>query len=329
MPHIPKPPYEPEFAAFLDALPGPKDILPDAIPALREALNAGSTLETTLSGDEPFTHQERTVPGPHGPVTLSIFHPNTPSSRRSGSPAIYYTHSGGVISANRFMGFKDVLSWGRDVAAVCVTVEYRLAPEHPFPIPLDDCYAGLEWVWRHVAELGIDPDRLMLAGQSAGGNLATAMAMMARDRDDGPRICAQLLDSPMLDDRMETVSARQFVGEGSWSRGSNETAWAAYLGDAVGTDGLSPLAAPARATDLSRLPPAFICAGSAELFRDESVEYAHKLWAAGVQAELHIWPGGFHLFDLLVPEHPISKASIEARRAWVRKMLAKPVEGKL
>ncbi|KAH6893458.1 Alpha/Beta hydrolase protein [Thelonectria olida] len=324
---IPKPPYEPEFAAYLDALAGPKDILPDGIPMLREALNAASTLQTTLAG-EPFTHEERSVPGPHGPVTLSIFYPASSPTPRSGSPAIYYTHSGGMISANRFMGFKDVLSWGKAVGAVCITVEYRLSPEHPFPVPLDDCYAGLTWVWRHVAELGIDAKRLMLAGQSAGGNLATAMTLMARDRN-GPRICAQILDSPMLDDRMETSSAQQYVGEGIWSRGSNETAWTAYLGSSAGEDGVSPLAAPSRATDLSRLPPAFICAGSAELFRDESVEYAQKLWAAGVQVELHIWPGGFHLFDMLIPEHPGSKASIKARAAWVRKMLGKPLEGKL
>ncbi|KPM35697.1 hypothetical protein AK830_g10881 [Neonectria ditissima] len=326
-PAIPKPPYEPEFAAFLEALPGPKDFPPELIPALRDAQNAAATLKSTLAG-EPFTHEERSVPGPHGPVALSICRPTDAAPSRSGSPAIFYAHSGGMICGNRFTGFKSVLRWGREVGAVCITVEYRLSPEHPFPAPLDDCYAGLTWVGEHLAELGIDPKYLMLAGQSAGGNLAAAMAMLARDRN-GPSICAQLLDSPMLDDRMETNSSHQFVGEGSWSRGSNVTAWTAYLGSSAGTPDVSPLAAPSRATSMAGLPPAFICAGSAELFRDESIEYAQKLWAAGVQVDLHIWQGGFHLFDMLVPDHPGSKGSIETRAAWVRRVLTKPIEGKL
>ncbi|KAF7552182.1 hypothetical protein G7Z17_g4500 [Cylindrodendrum hubeiense] len=325
--NIPKPPYEPEFAAFLDVLQFPKDIPPELIPALRDAQNAAATLESTLAG-ESFTHEERSVPGPHGPVILSIFRPTGVASSRSRSPGIYYSHSGGMICGNRFTGFKEVLRWGKEVGAVCITVEYRLSPEHAFPVPLDDCYAGLTWIGEHLAELGIDPDYLMLAGQSAGGGLATAMTVLARDRN-GPKICAQLLDSPMLDDRMETNSSLQFVGEGSWSRGSNVTAWTAYLGASAGKSDVSPLAAPARIIDAAGLPPAFINAGSAELFRDESIAYAQKLWAAGVQVELHIWQGGFHLFDFLVPDHPGSQASIETRAAWVRRALAKPVEAKL
>ncbi|KAF7555637.1 hypothetical protein G7046_g6508 [Stylonectria norvegica] len=168
----------------------------------------------------------------------------------------------------------------------------------------------------------------MVYGQSAGANLAAAMALMARDRK-GPKICAQLLDSPMLDDRMETNSSKQFVGEGSWSRGSNVTAWTAYLGKAYGTADVSPYAAPGRATDLSNLPPTYIYAGSAELFRDETIAYAQKLWAAGVPAELHVWPGAWHCFDMLMPGHELSKLSIETRAAWVRRTLAKPLEVKL
>lgn len=325
--NIPKPPYEPEFAAFLDILPGPKDFPPELIPALREAQNAAATLESTLAG-ESFTHEERSVPGPHGPVTLSIFRPTGVAPALTGSPAIYYSHSGGMICGNRFTGFKEVLQWGKAAGALCITVEYRLAPEHAFPVPLDDCYAGLTWIGENLAELGIDPDFLMLAGQSAGGNLAAAMTVLARDRN-GPKICAQLLDSPMIDDRMETNSSRQFVGEGSWSRGSNVTAWTSYLGASSGKSDVSPLAAPSRITNAAGLPPAFICAGSAELFRDESIAYAQKLWAAGVQVELHIWQGGFHMFDYLVPDHPVSKASIETRVAWATRSLRKQAQAKL
>ncbi|KAH7144511.1 Alpha/Beta hydrolase protein [Dactylonectria estremocensis] len=324
---IPKPPYEPEFAAFLDALPPPKDFTPELIPVLRDVQNSVSTLETTLAG-EAYTHEERSVPGPHGPVALSIFRPIGIAPLPSGRPGIYYSHSGGMICGNRFTGFKEVLQWGKDVGAVCITAEYRLSPEHPFPVPLDDCYAGLMWIGEHLAELGIDPEYLMLAGQSAGGNIVAAMTVMARDRD-GPKIRAQLLDSPMLDDRMETNSSKQFVGEGSWSRGSNVTAWTAYLGDSAGKPDVTALAAPSRITNAANLPPAFICAGSAELFRDESIAYAQKLWAAGVQVDLHIWQGGFHLFDYMVPDHPSSKGSIGTRAAWARRMLAKPVQSKL
>ncbi|KAF4980289.1 hypothetical protein FZEAL_3660 [Fusarium zealandicum] len=325
--NIPKPPYEPSFAALLATLPAPADYLAEHIPILRKTQNEVSTLETTLA-NEPFTHEERSVPGQNGPVTLSIFRPVSHSRSRSGRPGIYYAHSGGTICGNRFTGFKGVLRWGRETDAVCITVEYRLSPEHPYPAPLEDCYAGLVWVSENAKELGINPKQLMVSGQSAGGNMATAMTMLARDRN-GPKICAQLMDSPMLDDRMETNSSHQFVHEGSWSRGSNEMAWDAYLGASRGKADVSPYAAPARATDVSGLPPAFICAGSAELFRDESVAYAQKLWAAGVQAELHIWPGGFHLYDTMVPDDPVSRGTIEVRAAWVRRLLKEQMKGKL
>ncbi|CAM1509919.1 Fc.00g002540.m01.CDS01 [Cosmosporella sp. VM-42] len=324
---IPKPPYDPQLATVLSAIAAPPDFLHEHIPILRDAQNAAATLETTLA-NEPFTHEERSVPTSNGFVIISIFRPKGVASSRAGQPGIYYMHSGGMICGNRFTGMKGVLQWGRETGAICITVEYRLAPEHPYPAPLEDSYAGLKWVSDHAGELGINPKFLMVAGQSAGGNLATAMTLLSRDRN-GPKLCAQLLDSPMLDDRMETNSSHQFIREGSWSRGSNETAWNAYLGSSVGKPSISAYAAPSRATDVSNLPPAFICAGSAEIFRDESVAYAQKLWAAGVQCELHVWPGGWHCFDMMVPENPVSKVSIETRAAWVRRTLAVPVEGKL
>lgn len=325
---IPKVPYDPELATVLAAIPSPPDFLPEHIGLLRDAQNAAANAEITLA-NEPFTHEERSVPGPHGPVTLSIFRPTDAFSSPGGRPCIYHIHMGGMICGNRFSGMKGVLHWGRETGAVCIAVEYRLSPEHPFPVPMEDSYAGLKWVGENAKELGINPEYLMIAGQSAGGNLATSLAMLCRDRN-GPKLCAQLLDSPMLDDRMETNSSHQYVGEGSWSRGSNKMAWDAYLGASVtGTSKVSHLAAPARAEDVSNLPPAFICAGSAEIFRDEAVAYAQKLWAAGVQAELHVWPGGWHCFDMLVPDHPVSKLSIETRAAFARRVLKMPKAGKL
>ncbi|WP_343871236.1 alpha/beta hydrolase fold domain-containing protein, partial [Agromyces bracchium] len=144
-------------------------------------------------------------------------------------------------------------------------------------------------------------------------------ALLARDRG-GPALAGQMLICPMLDDRDQTISTRQIDGVGVWDRTSNLTGWNALLGERRGGDDVSPYAAPARATDHTGLPPAFIDCGSAEVFRDEDVAYATSLWAAGVQAELHVWPGGFHGFDMMAPHAAISKAAPEARTNWVARI---------
>ena len=187
-------------------------------------------------------------------------------------------------------------------------------------MPVDECYAGLVWTVEHAEELGIDPERLVIGGASAGGGLAAATTLMARDLD-GPALAAQLLFCPMLDDRNESVSARQMVGLGIWDRTSNDTGWTALLGDERGGPDVSPYAAPARATDLSGLPPTYLDVGSAETFRDEVVEYASRIWAAGGEAELHVWPGGFHGFELLAPESQLAKAAGVPRSHWLRRVL--------
>lgn len=320
MPDVPKPPFDPELAP---ALPPPGDITPEAIEPLRKVQNELGTLEIALAG-EPFTHQERTVPSPGGPVTLSIFTPKDdgypPGKPR---PAIYHMHSGGTICGNRFTFVKEPLHWAKVAGAICISVEYRLAPENPYPAALDDCWAGVKWVAAHASELGIDPERLLVTGQSAGANLAAAVAILARD-SKGPKLCGQLLDCGMFDDRMTTPSINQFVSEGTWTRGSNVTAWNAILAGKAGRDDVSHLAAVSRATDLAGLPPAFVSVGSAEGFRDEDVDFAKKLWVAGVQTELHVWPGAYHCFDSIVPDAAVSKASIAAKTAWVRKMFGEP-----
>jgi acetyl esterase/lipase len=233
---------------------------------------------------------------------------------------MFHIHGCGMIAGNRMVGVGQILPWIVETDAVAISVEYRLAPEFPDPYPVEDCYAGLLWMVEHAADLGIDLDRLVVAGASAGGGLAAGVALLARDRS-GPRLAGQVLMCPMLDDRDQTVSTAQFDTEGIWIRSSNLVGWNALLGSRRGTDDVSIYAAPARATDLAGLPSAFIDCGSAELFRDEDIAYATNLWCAGVQVELHVWPGGFHGFDMVAPDTALAKAATSTRNDWVVKLL--------
>jgi acetyl esterase/lipase len=272
-----------------------------------------------LSRDGEFEVFERTVPGPAGDpdVTLLICRP---AGAATPTPVIYQMHGGGMMMGGRRTALPDMLDLAAAVGAAVISVEYRLAPEHPYPAAVEDCYAGLLWVAANTAELNINDGRAVIAGPSGGGCLAAAVALLARDRG-GPALAGQLLLAPMLDDRNDTPSSVQMAGRGVWDRTSNETAWAALLGDARGGPDVSPYAAPARATDLSALPPAFIDGGSAETFRDEDVAYASGIWRAGGQAELHVWSGGFHGFDLMAPQAAVSQAAKAARVSWLRRIL--------
>jgi acetyl esterase/lipase len=283
---------------------------------VRKFMEATYTAEAVIAAND-VTHEQRTITGPGGDIILSIFRSKN-SSPGTKKPGIYHIHGGGMIMANRFLGLAETgLDMVEQLDAVLVTVEYRLAPDHPNPAPIEDCYAGLEWVANNFEALGIDPNKLIIAGASAGGGLAAGTALLARDRG-GPKLLAQCLKYPMLDDRNETVSSRQ-VAEGSWSRPTNIMAWDCYLGGPSGGIDVSVYAAPARATDLSGLPPAYIEVGSAEVFRDECVGYASLLWASGIQAELHVWPGAWHGFDLLFPTAVLSKEAKAAQNAWYRR----------
>jgi acetyl esterase/lipase len=208
--------------------------------------------------------------------------------------------------------------FSRRLGATVASVEYRLAPEHPYPIPLEDCYSALTWLSGLPA---VDPSRVAIGGASAGGGLAAAVALIVRDRG-APALLGQLLVCPMLDDRNETPSSWQMAGQGIWDRAANDVGWTALLGDARGGPDVSPYAAPARATDLSGLPPAFVDVGSAETFRDEDVAYASRIWQAGGSAELHVWPGGFHGFAGAVPQAAVSRAAVAAQRDWLARLLA-------
>ncbi len=316
------PPFDPELAAELDAIAEvlPPTITPDMIPAGRQT-NGGPFAPPSneeLARDGFFEIEEQAVPGPPGApeVPLLICRPAHTTDPR---PIVYNIHGGGMVAGSHRLGIP--LDWAEELGLVMVSVGYRLAPEHPHPAPVEDCYAGLLWTAEHAKEIGGDPNRIVLAGGSAGGGLAAAVALLARDRK-GPRAIGQVLMCPMLDDRNDTPSAHQMAGLGVWDRTSNETGWRALLGEACGSADVSPYAAPARADDLSGLPPAFIDVGSAETFRDEDVAYASRIWQAGGIAELHVWPGGFHGFDGLVPQAALSMDARAARLRWLRRLLA-------
>ena len=315
-----RPPFDPELAAVLEVLREqlPPTITPEMIPAMREG-NVTPPVEEILAARLEITHREQTVPGYEGAdLTVSIF---ARRDHTGAGPGFFHTHGGGMIIGDRFTGIDVMLDWVERFDGVCVSIEYRLAPEFPDPYPVEDCYAALLWTVEHSAELGIDPARLLIAGGSAGGGLAAGTTLLARDRS-GPALAGQVLMYPMIDDRNDTVSAHQVDGEGVWDRTSNDTGWDALLGERRGTDDVSIYAAPSRATDLTGLPPAFIDVGTAEVFRDEDVAYASTIWACGGVAELHVWPGGFHGFDLMVPHAAISRAMTAARTAWVARLLS-------
>lgn len=285
--------YDPELAPIVELLPTTFEWA--AAEDMREARAAMGSWRPPVEPRADVVRDDRLIPGGDGDpdVAVRVYRPVAPAE--GDRPALLEIHGGGFIMGDISMmdGFCDAVA--AELDAIVVSVGYRLAPEDPFPAGLDDCYATLLWMVEHAAELGVDVDRIALAGQSAGGGLAAATALLARDRD-GPALCFQLLEIPELDDRLETVSMVEFVDTPLWNRPNAERSWSWYLGDPdlPGSPGVSPYAAPARAEDLRALPPAFVSVMEFDPLRDEGVEYALRLLQAGVSTELHAYPGTFH-----------------------------------
>ncbi|GHC79910.1 esterase [Nocardiopsis terrae] len=318
----PRPPFDPELAAALAVLGEqvPSSITPEMIPVLRaEGAKRAPAPDEDLTGGA-FVEEEHTARGADGTeVPLLVWRPKQATGATG---TLYWIHGGGMVAGtHRGREIPGLLEYARELDLALVSVDYRLAPEHPHPAPVEDCYTGLVWWTANAAGFGADPDRLVVGGSSAGGGLAAATCLLARDRG-GPSALGQLLLCPMLDDRNDSVSGHQMAGLGVWDRVSNTTGWGALLGERAGGPEVSPYAAPARARDLSGLPPAFLDVGSAETFRDEVVEYASRIWRAGGSAELHVWPGGFHSFDGFAPEAVLSRSAREQRLPWLRRVLA-------
>ena len=317
---MPRPPFDPELARFLTAFEarGPFTLTPEMLPRMRGLDITEEALDERLRS-RGYERRTITVPGHLGdPITLAVIQR---IGRTGATSAVYTIHGGGMMFGHYLGNLDSYDDWLlNDHDVVLITVDYRLAPEHPDPYPVEDCYAGLVYVHAHAHELGIDPERIVIAGQSAGAGLAAGTALLARDRK-GPPIFAQILVSPMLDDRDSTVSTKQIDGVGVADRHMTRFGWDAYLGSRRAGGDVSVYAAPARATDLSGLPRTYIDCGSAEVFRDETVAYASGLWAAGGDAELHVWPGAFHGFTSMMPTATISVSATAALADWTRRLL--------
>ena len=234
-------------------------------------------------------------------------------------PGIVFIHGGGFIIGSVEAEHIGAVLVAADAGAVVVSVDYRLAPEHPYPAALHDCYAALSWLHAEAGALGVDRDRVAVMGASAGGGLSAAVALLARDLG-GPALCFQMLQIPELDDRLETPSMQKFVDSPLWNRPLAVQSWKAYLGELHGSPDVPAHAAPSRADDLSGLPPAYISTAEHDPLRDEGIAYALGLLHAGVSVELHQFPGTFH-GSALVTTAAVSKRAQREAALVVRRAL--------
>jgi acetyl esterase/lipase len=231
-------------------------------------------------------------------------------------PAVLYLHGGGMIAGSVALYEGPVSRYVSNSGVPMLAVDYRLAPENPHPTPVEDCYAGLEWLAKHCGELDIDQARIAVMGDSAGGGLAAAVALLARDRG-GPALAHQVLIFAMLDDRNTTPDS-EIAPFAVWSYDDNITAWGALLGDAIGGPDVPAYAAPARAADLSGLPPCYLEVGQLDIFRDEDLAYAQRLSRAGVTVEFHLRPGVPHEFETIAFDSDVARRALSDRLRVLR-----------
>lgn len=304
---------DPDIVEALDMLPSlefSEQILPMVRIGFAEQFGSAEVPESP-----DVETKTATITGIDGnSIELLIHQPIAQST--STRPAVLHIHGGGYIIGSAAMS--TVPNRATAIAADCVivSVEYRLSPETCHPGPVEDCYSALCWLHDNAASLGVDPCRIAVMGESAGGGLAAGLALLARDRAK-VKLVHQHLIYPMLDDRTCTRAANPMTGEFVWTRASNHFGWSSLLGHAPGVDDVSPYAAAARARDVSGLPSTFIYVGALDLFVDEDVAYATRLLHAGVPTELHIFPGAVHAFETAV-DSPLAKnaarISLEALR---------------
>jgi acetyl esterase/lipase len=301
---------DPELLAVIDQMPV-FDFVGD-LPGCRKMID-----EFLLSARDSFAHpdvvsEERSIPGPAGApdVPVLIYRPRDATGPL---PALLDIHGGGYVAGIAVADEPGNIRTAYELGCVVVAPDYRLSPESRAPAAVEDCYAALAWVHANADQLGIDRSRVAIGGASAGGGLAAALCLLARDRGEYP-VCFQMLIYPMLDDRTSSArEAGEFVGEVGWKPDQNCFGWEALLGHAPGGEGVSPYVAPARAESLAGLPPTYISCGALDLFVEEDMEYARRLMRVGVPVELHIYPGAFHGYEFAA-QASVSIASERERR---------------
>jgi acetyl esterase len=306
--------FDPEFEPHMPAMA----VLPLEDLAGTRALIDQKEADTPPPDTTGLEVTDRLIPGPPDAPEVSV-RLYRPLAGHAGS-AILFLHAGGLILGGLESEHPLCTSLARELSTVVVSVDYRLAPEHPYPAAIDDSYAAFTWLFGSADELGVDTRRVAVVGRSAGGGLAAALTLMARDRR-GPQACFQYLDVPMLDDRMDSATMRSFTDAPVWDPRSSEIAWRHYLGDQVGGDQVSPYAAPARAEDLSGLPPAYVHTAQFDPLRDEGIAYALRLLGTGIPTELHSSPGTFHGSEM-APDTAISRRIASERLEILRRALA-------
>lgn len=309
------PPDPQVFAALLALREGADDAPPPAVgDVVTRRRNAGHMFNQVLASRPPITDvvtQEFSLD--HDGATIGMRWYRRAGADQPGSAALYLHGGGMILDWEHLGGLYDAVVRGYVAASgvPMLVVDYRVAPEFPHPVPLQDCYAALHWLADNAGDLGVDASRLAVMGDSAGGGLAAGVCLLARDRG-APSIAAQLLIYPMLDDRTRDGGPTDGALL-TWSYDDNATGWGALLGGGA-ADGY---AAPARADDLAGLPPAYLDVGGLDIFAQENVGYARRLLAAGVPVELHAYPGCPHAFDLLVPDADVSQRVIGDRLRYL------------
>lgn len=310
------PTLDPELAAAVTMLPKVDFV---DLPAARATFDSMiGTLLADLSFDG-VRLQELAVPGigDDPDVTIRFF---TPETVVGAIPVLLWIHGGGFAIGTAASSDPLCVEVARELGFAVASVEYRLAPETPFPGPVNDCYAALTYIHAHADELGIDPTRIAVGGQSAGGGLAAGTVLKARDEGIVP-VAFQFLEIPELDDRLTTDSMTTFVDTPMWHRPNAILSWQYYLGESYSGPSdpdVSIYAAPARATDLGGLPPTYVSTMELDPLRDEGIEYALRLLRAGVSVELHSFPGTFHGSSLVATAEVSQRGSAEALTALKR-----------
>ncbi|GGB09101.1 esterase [Macrococcus hajekii] len=242
-----------------------------------------------------------------------------PVNQSAQLPAVLFIHGGGYMFGSIEGDDAKCARYVKEINCVVVSVDYRLAPENPYPAAIEDCYAALQWMVNEHKKLNIDTTKVAVVGGSTGGGLTAALTLLARDRK-GPDVKFQMPLFPMLDDSCTTYSSNEFTDKRVWSRDLNRFAWSMYL---KGVEGDTPkYAAPMRETDFSQLPPTYTTVGSLDPFRDETMNYVRALTDAGVPVEFHLYPGGYHEFEAMVPDSGISKKAIRESIEALKRGLA-------